>query len=148
MWIGESEVIPLAMTTPGRGAVLHLRLVLWAAALHSFAVGLGLILHPAPVLAYFGYAPLSEPFFPTQGGVFHVLMAVGYGMGAVHPDRFLCLVVFAVIVKTAATAFLLTYWSLVSPLWIVLLSAVGDGALAVALWWAYRRWRRSVRQGG
>lgn len=138
----------MAMPPPEPKAVLHLRIVLWAAALHSFAVGMGLILHPAPVLAFFGYAPLAEPFFPTQGGVFHVLMAVGYAMGAVHPNRFRCLVIFAVIVKTAATVFLLTYWSLVSPLLIVLLSAVGDGVLAAALWLTYRRWRRSVRLGG
>jgi len=125
-----------------------LQLVLVAAALHSTAVGLGLILHPASILAKFGYAPVTEEFFPTQGGVFHVIMAVGYLMAAAAPRERRSLIVFAIIVKMLATVFLLVYWLFVSRLWMVFGSAIGDGALAGILWFAYRSWRARSAFGG
>lgn len=119
----------------------RLRAVLVLAALHSAGVGLGLILHPSSVLVWLGYAPVNEPFFPTQGGVFHLVMAMGYGMAAHDLVRHRCLVVFAVAVKTIAFVFLLVYWLFVSSLPIVLLSGIGDGLLAAALAWLYAAWR-------
>lgn len=134
----------LAWRLPG----WRLQFVLGLAAVHSAAVGLGLILHPAPVLAWLGYAPVNEPFFPTQGGVFHLVMALGYGMSARNLERFRCLAVFAVVVKIIATIFLLVYWLFVSSLPIVLLSGIGDGLLAAALGWFYVSWRRQQLIGG
>lgn len=55
----------------------QLQALLWLVALHSLAVGVGLLLQPADLLARAGYAPVGEPYFPSQGGVFHVVMAVG-----------------------------------------------------------------------
>ncbi|MCK9994973.1 MAG: hypothetical protein KAH56_01695 [Candidatus Krumholzibacteria bacterium] len=117
-----------------------LRFWLWSLALHSVAVGLGLIWHPAALLGKLGYIPCSEPFFPVQGGVFHIVMAVGYSMAAWDPLRFRCLVVFAIVVKVLATIFLIIYWIMNLSLQVVLLSGLADGAMALVLVVLYRRW--------
>jgi len=109
-------------------------------ALHSVAVGLGLIWHPAALLGQMGYAPCSEPFFPTQGGVFHIVMAVGYSLAAWDLLRFRCLVVFAIVVKVLATIFLITYWLINPSLQVILLSGLADGVMAGVLTVLYRRW--------
>ncbi len=127
------------MTDPIRiGFVL--RFWLWSLALHSVAVGLGLIWHPAALLGQLGYAPCSEPFFPTQGGVFHIVMAVGYSMAAWDPVRFRVLVVFSIVVKALATTFLIIYWLINPSLLVVLLSGLADGVMACVLAFLYRRW--------
>jgi len=128
------------MADPVRiGSVL--RFWLWSLALHSVAVGLGLIWHPAALLGQVGYAPCSEPFFPTQGGVFHIIMAVGYSMAAWDLLRFRGLVVFTIVVKALATIFLITYWLIKPSLLVILLSGLADGVMACVLAVLYRRWR-------
>ena len=118
-----------------------LRFWLWSLALHSVAVGLGLIWHPAALLSQIGYAPCSEPFFPTQGGVFHIIMGVGYSMAAWDPLRFRGLVVFTIVVKTLATIFLIIYWLINPSFQVILLSGLVDGVMAGVLAVLYRRWR-------
>jgi len=126
-----------------------LQLLLWAIALHSAAVGVGLVLHPAALLATMGYAPVGEPFFPTQGGVFHFVMAVCYVLGARDPERNAPLIRFAVIVKFMAMIFLVGYWLLNRDLLMVLGSGLADGAMGVVLAVVYRRWRDDpARTGG
>jgi len=120
----------------------RLRALLWILALHSLAVCIGLVLQPSSVLAQAGYQPVGEPFFPVQGGVFHLIMAVAYLLAASEPRRHLCLVQFSLIVKSVATVFLLAYWLFVSRIFAVLASGLVDGAMALALLWAYRSWRR------
>ena len=91
---------------------------------------------------------MGEPFFPAQGGIFHIVMAVAYTLPALHPDRFEPLILLAVIAKSIATLFLVGYWLLVNPIWSVLLSGVGDllmGALILAVWLA---WRQSAPESG
>ncbi len=122
-----------------------LKIWLWLMAFHSFAVGLGLIWHPAALLKSLGYFPCSEPFFPTQGGVFHIVMAVGYSMAAWNPSNFRCLVVFSIVVKTMATIFLAVYWFIKPSLWVVLMSGLVDGAMAGVLAILYNRWNQ-IRQ--
>jgi len=126
---------------------LRLSTLLWLIALHSAAVGLGLVLHPAPLLAEMGYVSVNEPFFPTQGGVFHIIMAVGYAMAAQNLERRRSLVTFTVVVKALALLFLVTYWALAARLPTILLSGLLDGAMAVAVAWAYMTWRRSRVEG-
>ncbi|MBU8871676.1 MAG: hypothetical protein KOO60_12490 [Gemmatimonadales bacterium] len=118
-----------------------LKIWLWLMAFHSFAVGLGLIWHPAILLSRLGYVPCSEPFFPTQGGVFHIVMAVGYSMAAWNPSNFRCLVIFSIVVKVMATVFLAVYWFINPSLWVVLMSGLADGAMAIILAFLYNRWR-------
>ena len=119
------------------------RLQIWLSlmALHSCVVGFGLIWHPANLLAQFGYAPVSEPFFPAQGGVFHIIMALGYALAANQPFRFSGLIFFSVVVKIVATLFLLAYWLTNPGLWLVLVSGLGDGVMALVLGNLYLKWK-------
>jgi hypothetical protein len=120
----------------------QLQALLWLVALHSVVVGVGLVLHPAGLLAAVGYAPLSEPFFPTQGGVFHFVMAIAYVLGARDPVRHEALIRFAVVVKFVALVFLVGYWLLHRHLLVVLGSGLADGVMGASILVAYRRWRK------
>lgn len=126
----------------------RLSLLLWLVAVHSAVVGLGLIWQPAGLFARLGYAPVGEPFFPVQGGVFHVVMAVGYALAARDLPGNRCLVSFAIVVKAAATVFLVGYWLLKARLDVVLLSGIGDGLMAALIWAGYVSWRRQGIRGG
>ena len=126
----------------------RLSLLLWLVAAHSAVVGFGLICQPAGLFARLGYAPVGEPFFPVQGGVFHVVMAIGYALAARDLCNNRCLAAFAIVVKVAATVFLISYWLLEARLAVVLLSGIGDGVMAVLIWAGYASWRRSCTLGG
>jgi len=111
-----------------------LSLVMWAIALHSLMVGIGLVIRPTVLMEVFGFGTCYERFFPTQGGIFHIVMAIGYGMAAFNPDDHYSLVRFALIVKTVAAVYLLLYYLLIDTLLIVFLSGVIDGMMAGAIW--------------
>jgi hypothetical protein len=132
------------ITDPAR----RLSLLLWLVAVHSAVVGLGLIWQPAGLFARLGYAPVGEPFFPVQGGVFHVVMAIGYALAARDLAGNRCLASFAIVVKAAATVFLIGYWLLEARLAVVLLSGIGDGLMAVLIGVGYASWRRQGIRGG
>lgn len=116
----------------------RLSLLLWLIAVHSFGVGLGLMIHPQSLLTMVGFNALSEPFFPTQGGIFHIIMAVGYAIGARDVAKNQLIINFAIFVKTVATIFLFGYFFVIQPIWVVLLSGLGDGAMAIVLYLANR----------
>jgi hypothetical protein len=120
----------------------RLRLVLGFVAAHSVVVGVGLIVAYPAVLKALGFHAVEEPFFPAQGGVFHLVMATAYALPALRPDRFEPLILLAVVAKSMATLFLIGYWLLVDAIWSVLLSGVADllmGALILTVWLAWRR---------
>jgi hypothetical protein len=123
-----------------------LQTILWLVAAHSVAVGLGLVLHPTALMAAAGYAPITEPFFPTQGGVFHFVVAVAYALAARDPDGNDPLVRFAIVVKVMATVFLVVYWLLHPKLLVVLGSGLVDLAMAVAIAASRRWWRQSAAE--
>jgi len=125
-----------------RNPTLRLKLLLWAIALHSMMVMVGLTLHPAGFMEIAGYRPLSEPFFAAQGGIFHLIMALAYSMAAMDLVRHRCLITFAILVKGIATLFLFSYWIFVSHIPAVLASGFVDGAMALILWAAYISWSR------
>ena len=112
----------------------RLTLMLWLVAIHSFLVGFGLIVRPIMLPELFGFNPSLERFFPVQAGVFHIVMVVAYIMAAVDVDRCRCLVVFSIIVKGTAAVFLVTYFLAVDRVWLVLVSALGDGLMGVAIY--------------
>jgi hypothetical protein len=114
-----------------------LKIWLLVMAFHSFAVGIGLIWHPSPLLAQFGFVACREPFFPTQGGVFHIVMAIGYVLAASGSSRFEGLIPFSILVKFVATIFLMGYWLKNPALKIVMLSGLVDGAMAGVLAFLY-----------
>ena len=115
---------------------------LWLVAIHSFFVGLGLIIQIPSVMKYMGFSTCEEHFFPAQGGVFHIVMAVGYALAANNLDRNKCLVIFSIFVKSAATVFLLTYYFVFEQIWSVFVSAIGDGIMMIVillLWISYSK---------
>jgi len=114
--------------------------VLWLVALHSITIGLALIAQPTLLMKLSGFSPECEQFFPAQGGVFHVLMAVAYVMGAINIKKYHYLIVFSIIVKAVATLFLMVYCFTVEFKWIVLLSGIGDGVMGLIIFIALQNY--------
>jgi hypothetical protein len=124
----------------GRG----LSLLLWGVTAHSAAIGVGLLALPPSVFALFGYQAVSEPFFPRQGGVFHLAMCAVYGCAAWDPLKNAICVRLTVTVKLVATVFLTLYFLLGAPILTVILSAGADLAMAVVVAWAASRAGRAT----
>jgi hypothetical protein len=114
--------------------------ILWVVAAHSIIMGLALITQPAFLMEWSGFKSGYERFFPAQGGVFHLLMAVAYSLGAANSRKYHFLIVFSVMVKAAATIFLLVYCFAVEFKWIILISGVSDGVMGAAIYIALRRY--------
>jgi hypothetical protein len=117
-----------------------LSMVLWVVAAHSILMGLALISQPAILMKWSGFNAGYERFFPAQGGVFHLLMAFAYSLGAVNSEKFHFLIVFSVIVKAVATVFLLIYCFAVEFNWVILVSGISDGVMGMAIFIAFRRY--------
>ena len=117
----------------------YLKYFLWIVAIHSLAVGAGLIIMPVFMMEYLGFGICPERFFRAQGGVFHIAMAVGYAMAAYNPERFRGLVILSIIVKFIATIFLLTYFVFVSSIILILLSMVSDFFMGIIVLYLYRK---------
>ncbi len=113
-------------------------LLLWLMAIHSFFVALGLIFLPTKFLPYFGFLGYSGRFFQMQSGVFHIVMSSAYLMGAYQFKQSNALVQFAVLAKSIATIFLITIFIFYEPNWMILLSAIGDGGMALVLFLLFR----------
>ncbi len=58
-----------------------LKIFLLLVALHSFCVGVGLILIPLEYFDLFGFHAYSGNFFKIQAGVFHIVMCCGLCLG-------------------------------------------------------------------
>ncbi|KUG26127.1 hypothetical protein ASZ90_004040 [hydrocarbon metagenome] len=119
-----------------------LSIFLWLVAAHSFWVGVGLIILPDSLINFFGFNKCTERFFPSQGGVFHIAMAVGYAMAAFDLRKYDCLIIFSIIVKFLATVFLFIYFFFVSSIWLVIFSGVSDflmGLIILILYLSVRR---------
>jgi len=114
--------------------------VLWLVAVHSIVMGLALITQPAILMEWSGFRSEHEHFFPAQGGVFHLLMAVAYSLGAVNSQKYYFLIVFSVIVKVVATLFLFVYCFTIEFKWIILISGIGDGVMGMTIFIALRHY--------
>ena len=123
--------------------VLSATLCLVAA--HSLAMSLVLITQPAFLMALSGFSGNYEHFFPTQGGVFHLLMSVVYLLGAVNIEKYHHFIVFSIFVKTVATFFLIFYCFAVEFIWIVLLSGIADCVMGLMIFWAFRQYLHSKK---
>ena len=122
----------------------RLILFMWLVALHSFAVFLGLILIPAAQLSRFGLQNYSAGFFQAQGGVFHLVMSVAYLMAVKYLDETPALIYFSVSAKSIAVIFLLVYYFTAESAWIILLSAFGDGLMAMLIYLLYKQFKRET----
>ena len=110
--------------------------VLWLVAVHSITIGLALITQPAVLMELAGFSSECERFFPAQGGVFHLLMAVAYLMGALNATKYHYLIIFAIFVKAVATFFLTIYCFTVEFKWVILLSGICDCTMGLMIFTA------------
>lgn len=110
-----------------------LSVFLWLVALHSFLVGLGLILLPSSAFEYLGFNSTFDRFFSTQGGVFHIAMSVGYSLAAYDIKRYKALVLFSVIIKLIAAVFLFLYFVLMSSKLLIIASGISDLIMGICI---------------
>lgn len=112
-------------------------LVMWIIAFHSLCVGVGLIIAPSELLEYLGYSMCTERFFPTQGGVFHIIMTIGYIMGAIKYPESYDLIIFTIVVKFSATVFLIIYFIAIKQTLLILFSGMTDGLMGIIVYRLY-----------
>jgi len=114
-----------------------LSVFLWLVAVHSFLVGIGLIVLPSSAFEFLGFNPTFERFFSTQGGVFHIAMSVGYAMAGYDKIKYKQLIVFSIIVKIIATVFLISYFLIISSQWLILMSGISDFLMGAIILYLY-----------
>ena len=115
----------------------HLPFLLTLISIHSFFVGVGLILFPGELMEYIGFQFVHERFFQVQGGVFHILLSICYILPVISYNNFKSLVIFSIIAKISATVFLFIYFLFFDSILCVLLSGFGDCTMAVLLLYVY-----------
>lgn len=125
----------------------RLTILLYIMAVHSFSVGAGLLIQVPELMALFGFQPCYENFFPAQGGVFHIVMAMGYALGAYDRVKYRCLIQFSIFVKAAATVFLLLYFLIIDRILMVLISGLGDGLFFAVLVWSFILYEKHRKKG-
>ncbi|MCF7823170.1 MAG: hypothetical protein K9N35_03270 [Candidatus Marinimicrobia bacterium] len=113
------------------------RLALQLIAVHSFAVGVGLIVLPFGTLSWLGFTVDPYRFFSTQGGVFHIVMSVAYILASRELMHSRSLVVFIIIAKWAAFLFLSLYFLFSEMVPVIALSAIGDGLMGLIVLFFY-----------
>ncbi|HGY57214.1 MAG TPA: hypothetical protein ENK44_16010 [Caldithrix abyssi] len=116
----------------------RLQWLLYLMAIHSFGVGIGLILQPESLMRLLGFPEITQPFFPAQGGIFHLIMAAAYFLAGRDRNKYNILITFSIFVKTTATLFLFTFYIFIEAVPLIILSAVGDGMMALLLYLFYR----------
>lgn len=117
---------------------------MWLVATHSFFTGIGLIFFPAELFEKLGYSMINERFFAVQGGVFHIVMCVGYLMAAFKKDEYEGVVHLSIIAKLFATLFLLSYSAFVVWIWVVFLSGIFDLLLGVIIFLLYKQYKKDI----
>ena len=117
-----------------------LKIFLYLYALHSFAVALGLMFLPPEFFSIFGFEGCQESFFKSQAGVFHLVMAVAYIIAAKNIETSYNLIWFIISAKSIALVFLASYFVLFDRVWMIAISGIGDGAMAILLYILFRQY--------
>lgn len=121
---------------------LLLQWVLWLIAIHSICFGLALIIFPSGWISFFGFQ-LQEKFFADQGGVFHLIISLAYIMAALSPENSRKLIILSCVTKFTAALFLFSYFLFDKPIFMVLVSGIGDLLMGLAILFSYRLYIRS-----
>jgi len=120
------------------------RIIVAAVALHSIALGAAMLFFPTGTLNAFGWPYEGSTFFPSQSGIFLLLLGVSYVGGVYH----LQFAFFLVGSKACAVVFLLVQHYANEAQGLLLEAAAGDAimclAVAAALLMEYRSRRRST----
>jgi len=117
---------------------------LWLIALHSIGFGLALIIFPCSVLEFFGFT-ISQKFFATQGGVFHLIISFAYIRAALNLENSKDLIILSCITKFSATMFLFSYYLFGTRIIMVLFSGFIDFLMGVVILILYLFFRKSSR---
>ena len=112
-----------------------LKIFLILVAIHSFCVGLGMILIPLDYFDLFGFFGYSGHFFKIQAGVFHIVMCGAYVLAAHEPVRNQIMIRFAIFAKMMATVFLVSYALFIDMVWMVMASGIFDFLMGLVLIW-------------
>jgi len=122
-------------------------LFMWLVAAHSFSTGLGLIFLPSELFETLGYNMITERFFAVQGGVFHIVMFIGYSMAAIKKEKYEGVVYLAVIAKLFATIFLVAYSIITAWIWVVFISGIFDLLMGTFMYFLYKQYKKSISTG-
>ena len=122
-----------------------LKIFLILVAIHSFCVGLGLILIPLDYFDLFGFYDYSGNFFKIQAGVFHVVMCGVYVSAARNPVGNQVMIRFSIFAKMIATVFLISYALFIDMVWMVLASGIFDFVMGLVLIW-YLKGLKNTRE--
>ena len=112
-------------------------LMLYIISFHSLCVGAALMARPQKLMRRAGFASVNEPFFPVQGGMFHIIMAVGYALAGADLKFFAGLIIFSIIVKMLAMIFLIGYYLMFESKKIIFVSGVVDGVMGIFILYGY-----------
>lgn len=118
-------------------------LVLWLTAIHSFLVGLLLIVLPESAIVYFGFDPNNHNFFRVQAGVFHIVMSVFYAAAATDIRKHILLIKLIITTKFIATVFLISYYAFISQVLVILLSGIGDFLIGAVILLLFLRFKNA-----
>jgi len=121
-----------------------LSIILALIGLHSFSVGIGLMVMPDNFMSFFGFDPPFERFFSTQAGIFHIVLCVAYFLSAMNIDRYRHFILFTITAKFMATAFLIFYFVFVKNIWVVALSGILDGLMGTVVWKIYTLYKQKL----
>ena len=114
-----------------------------AVALHSLLLGSLMLVCPGRVLALTGWKCEGSLFFPSQSGLFLLILGCGYAAGIRHrPFAW-----FIVASKSAAVAFLVVQYFLGNAPVLLLPVAALDGVMGAAVAVAVRREARGAQSG-
>jgi len=113
---------------------VHERWLVILIAVHSYGIAAVLIGAPGWGAPFGGWQPISPVFFAHQAGAFHLVLATAYLLEHFRYRG----VTILVTAKTLAVIFLSAEWLLADVPWSVPLSALVDGAMAVAAFLVHR----------
>ncbi|OGS01380.1 MAG: hypothetical protein A3G41_06110 [Elusimicrobia bacterium RIFCSPLOWO2_12_FULL_59_9] len=108
------------------------RLVRWLIlliGLHSCALGVFVLAAPRLMLGWLGFEQPADVFFPSQGGVFLLILGLCYLLALSEP----ALVKIILISKSMAVVFLVIHAAFLSAPAVIWAAAAGDGGMLIAL---------------
>jgi len=116
----------------------HETILVFLVALHSAIIGVVFMFAPNWLVRFGGWEGIDPVFFGRQAGAFHLVLAVAYLIEYFNYDGIRILIM----AKSFALVFLLVCTQ-VDPLpWAVPVSGVGDGLMALLVWWVHRQGAR------
>jgi hypothetical protein len=97
-------------------------------ALHTYGIGVGLLVVPELALRFGGWEMIPPLFFPRQAGVFHLVLGTGY-LAEYFRLRSVSLLLMA---KACAFVFLLGATFVAAVPWFVTFAGIADGLMGLA----------------